>query len=112
MITGNALMRALRRAGFAPEWVNTGGGVFAVSVPVAGAVLTIGVAGEWGRDDMGKPLEYVAVVAEDAVTGDPIRVPSWRHDVSDPEYSWAECISVADVVREVGVFAAFAGGAA
>lgn len=112
MITPRMIMDGLTRDGWMPEWVNTGGGVYAVSVPVAGAVLTVGVAGEWGRRDLDAPLEYVAIVADDDVTGATIHVPSWRHDVSDPEYSWVECLTVADVVREVGVFATFAGGVA
>ena len=112
MITPRMIMDGLTAAGFSPVWVNTGGGVFAVEVRVSDAVLWIGIAGEWGSRDMDKPLEYVAIGVEDAVTGDYIHVPSWEHDVSDPEYSWAECMSVADVVREVGVFVSFAGGAA
>lgn len=105
-------MDGLARDGWMPEWVNTGGGVYAVSVPVAGAVLTIGVAGEWGRRDLDTPLEYVAIVAEDMENGNPIHVPSWHADGCDPEYTFVECLTVADVVREVGVFATFAGGAA
>lgn len=112
MITPRMILDELTGDGWSPEWVNTGGGVFAVAVPVAGAVLLIGVAGEWGHGDLDTPLDYVAIGAEDAENGNPVHVPSWRHDVSDPEYSWAECLTVADVVREVGVFATFAGGVA
>jgi hypothetical protein len=106
--TGNRVIEALAVEGFAgAAWEHVGGGCHAVVAPVtyAGGVLvghlTLGNSAET-MTDANASVDSIYVQAED-LNGDYFHIDGFTSDASDAEYSYAECLTMQEVVRAVYV---------